>query len=164
VFDLVRVLAAGFALIAVSACTYDDAGYDANQTAKSDRALARGPDLADAHSDELQGEMAAERSDWKMTLAFSERSYQQTPDLINEFNLATAYEHTGSSALAIPLYIDLVERGQYTLTQPGLNSDGTNPTPMLRTISLESAKRLGRMDLDATQRTNVASALARPMD
>jgi len=142
VFNFVRVLAAGAALISLSACTYYDANYDAKQAAKADRAFARGPDLADAHSDEREGEWAAERGDWKTTLAFSERSYRQTPDLVNEFNLATAYEHTGSNALAIPLYIDLVERGQYTLTAPLLNSDGTVPAPMQRTISMESAKRL----------------------
>ena len=159
-FNLIRLLAAGSAFIAVSACTFDHASFDANQSAKADRALARGPDLADAHTDELSGEGAATRGDWKMALAFSERSYRQTPDLINEFNLATAYGNTGSNASAIPLYIDLVERGQNTLTHSLMNSDGTKPRPMLLTISMESARRLGTMNLNATQRAIVASASA----
>ena len=79
---------------------------------------------------------------------FSQRSYQQKPDLFNEFNLATAYQHTGNNALAIPLYLDLVERGQYTPTASILNADGTMPPPMLATISLESAKRLGVLGVD----------------
>jgi hypothetical protein len=144
-FKFAQLLAAGSALIALSACTYDNAHFDANESAKADRTFARGPDPANARRDEFEGEMAAQSGDWKLTLAFSERSYQQTPDLNNEFNLATAYEHTGNNALAIPLYIDLVDRGEYTLTHSMLNADGTMPHPMLRTISMESARRLGRL-------------------
>src|SRR5579863_2073033 len=115
-FNFVRLLAAGSALIAVSACAYNNPSFDAKEAAKADRTFARGPDRANARRDEFEGEMAAQSGDWKMTLAFSEWSYQQTPDLNNEFNLATAYQHTGNNALAIPLYIDLVNRGQFTLT------------------------------------------------
>ena len=142
-FNFARLLAAGAALIAVSACTHDNPNFDAKESAKADRTFARGPDLANARRDEFEGEMAAQSGDWKLTLAFSERSYQQTPDLNNEFNLATAYQHTGNDALAIPLYIDLVDRGQYTLTHSMLNANGTMPAPMLRTIAMESARRLG---------------------
>jgi hypothetical protein len=142
-FNFVRLLAAGSALIALSACAYDNPGFDAKETAKAEQTFARGPDRANARRDEFEAEMAAQSGDWKMTLAFSERSYQQTPDLNNEFNLATAYQNTGNNALAIPLYIDLVNRGQYTLTHSILKADGTMPRPMLRTISMESARRLG---------------------
>jgi hypothetical protein len=147
-FNFARLLAAGTALIAVSACAYDNPAYDVKEPARADRSFARGPDLANARSDEAQGEVAAQSGNWKMTLAFSERSYQQKPDLFNEFNLATAYQHTDNNALAIPLYLDLVERGQYTATASILNANGTMPPAMLRTISMESAKRLGVLGVD----------------
>lgn len=144
-FNFTRLLAAGAALMAVSACAYDNPSFDAKEPGRAERAFARGADLTNARSDEFQAEMAAQSGNWGMTLAFSKRSYQQTPDVDNEFNLATAYQHTGNDALAIPLYIDLVDRGQYTLTHSLLNADGTMPPAMLKTISQESAKRLARL-------------------
>ena len=149
-FHFARLLAAGTALIAVSACAYDNPSYDAKEPTRADQAFARGPDLTNARSDEFQGEVAAQSGNWKLTLAFSQRSYQQKPDLFNEFNLATAYQRTDNIALAIPLYLDLVERGQYTATHSMLNADGTLPPPMLRTISMESAKRLGVLGVRPT--------------
>jgi len=162
---LFRLLTVSSALLALGACAYNQPGAEANLRAKADRAWARGPDLADAHSDEIQGEAASQRGDWKVALEFSERSYKQTPDIINEFNLATAYQRTGNNALAIPLYIDLEERGQYTPLATLLNYDGTLPKHvMLRTVSLEAAARLKPLDVDAGQRTTIALASSRTME
>jgi hypothetical protein len=41
-------------------------------------------------------------------------SYRESPGLTNEFNLATAYVHTGRVALAIPLYADVATNGKFT--------------------------------------------------
>jgi hypothetical protein len=151
---LFRLLTVSSALLALGACAYNQPGAEANLRAKADRAWARGPDLAES-----------QRGDWKVALEFSERSYKQTPDIINEFNLATAYQRTGNNALAIPLYIDLEERGQYTPLATLLNYDGTLPKHvMLRTVSLEAAARLKPLDVDAGQRTTIALASSRTME
>ena len=66
-------------------------------------------------------------------------------DIINEFDLATAYQRTDRNALAVPLYIDLLDRGRHTRTVPVENFDRSMPPPMLPTLADEAALRLRNM-------------------
>jgi hypothetical protein len=93
----------------------------------------------------LDAEVAAQRGDWSGSATLAEQSYREKPDLWNEFNLATAYQHTRREALAIPLYLDLVVRGQYARTYPLYSYDRSWPTPMLPFIADEAAHRLDQM-------------------
>ena len=72
--------------------------------------------LANARRDEFEGEVAAQSGNWKMTLAFSERSYQQKPDLSNGNSTWRPPISTRETMMHWPFrfYIDLVDRGQYT--------------------------------------------------
>jgi hypothetical protein len=56
---------------------------------------------------------AAALGDWPAVTALLEKVYRDDPSLGNEFNLATAYVHTGQTALAIPLYEDVAKKGQF---------------------------------------------------
>ena len=93
----------------------------------------------------LDAEVAAQRSDWSRSASLAEQSYREKPDLWNEFNLATAYQHTQRQALAIPLYLDLVARGRYARTYPLYSDDRSWPTPMRPFIADEAAHRLDQM-------------------
>jgi hypothetical protein len=84
---------------------------------------AEGP--AQAPSDLIFGQGAAARGDWNTALAFFERSYREKPSILNEFNLATAYQRTGQGALAVPLYLDLIDRGRLTEVTPVQNANGS---------------------------------------
>jgi hypothetical protein len=99
-----------------------------------------------APSDLIHGQAAAARGDWNTALAFFERSYREKPSILNEFNLATAYQRTGKGALAVPLYLDLVDRGQSTEATPVQNRNGSfdQKTPA-RDIADEARERLIRM-------------------
>jgi hypothetical protein len=57
---------------------------------------------------------AAVLGDWSAALAVTEKAYRDNPTLGNEFNLATAYAHTGRADLAIPLYEDVAAKGQFS--------------------------------------------------
>ena len=61
---------------------------------------------------ELKAQEAAVSGDWAKVAELAGKAYRQSPSLNNEFNLATAYTHTGQIALAIPLYADVAENGQ----------------------------------------------------
>ncbi len=43
-----------------------------------------------------------------------EGAYRTDPSLANEFNLATTYARAGEVNLAIPLYMDVAKKGQFT--------------------------------------------------
>lgn len=66
---------------------------------------------------EVHAEQAMLAGDWNSATAMAGRAYREDPNLRTEFNLATAYEHTGQVGLAIPLYQDLAQRGQFVDTQ-----------------------------------------------
>ena len=95
--------------------------------------------------DLLDAEVASQRGDWHESARLAEISYRAKPDLWNEFNLATAYQHTGRSAEAIPLYIDLTERGQFARSYPLYSYDRSWPAPMLPFLADEAAHRLDKM-------------------
>ena len=65
----------------------------------------------------VASEEAMLAGDWNSATAIAGRAYREDPNLRTEFNLATAYEHAGQAALAIPLYRDLAVKGQFTWTQ-----------------------------------------------
>ncbi len=61
-----------------------------------------------------RAEQAGADSDWSAMAILAAASYRESPGMVNEFNLATAYAHTGRTALAIPLYADVVQNGKFT--------------------------------------------------
>lgn len=63
--------------------------------------------------DRLNAMSAGVRGDWTTQVTLAARAYRENPSLVNQFNLATGYENTGRSALAIPLYQDIASRGQF---------------------------------------------------
>ena len=62
---------------------------------------------------ELQAQQAALDDNWTAVASLAGKAYRQSASLNNEFNLATAYTHTGQLALAIPLYADVAANGRY---------------------------------------------------
>jgi len=129
---------------AIALCAFDTNSNSTKLKEQADAAqdLNRGFDRDASRGDLLDAESAAARGDWVVSAALAQQSYKEQPDVINEFNLATAYQHTGRSDLAVPLYIDLLDRGRYTRTAPIENFDRTMPPPMLPRISDEAALRL----------------------
>jgi len=109
-------------------------------------ALARSEAASQAPADLLYGQSAAARGDWNTALAFFQRSYREKPSLLNEFNLATAYQRTGRGDLAVPLYLDLVDRGQQTEVTPIENTNGSfDQKAPASDIADEARDRLIRM-------------------
>jgi hypothetical protein len=108
----------GLALIVLGAC--------ANLPSLSDtpeEALNSSESAAEAPADLIYGQAAAARGDWDTALAFFERSYREKPSILNEFDLATAFQRTGRGALAVPLYLDLIDRGGSIEVTPIQNAD-----------------------------------------
>jgi hypothetical protein len=116
-----------------------------SERADASHALSRGFDRNEADEDARQANLASQRGDWAISVSFAERSYRENPSIRDEFNLATAYEHMGRGDLAVPLYIDLVDRGQYTQTVPIDNFYGLPQSPMLANLADEAASRLKRL-------------------
>jgi hypothetical protein len=109
-------------------------------------ALARTESASQAPADLIYGQTAAARGDWKTALAFFQRSYREKPSLLNEFNLATAYQRTGRGDLAVPLYLDLVDRGQQAEVTPIENRNGSfDQKAPAADIADEARERLIRM-------------------
>jgi len=109
-------------------------------------ALARSESFSQAPADLLYGQTAAARGDWNTALAFFQRSYREKPSLLNEFNLATAYQRTGHGDLAVPLYLDLVDRGQQAEATPIENTNGSfDQKAPASDIADEARERLIRM-------------------
>jgi hypothetical protein len=67
-----------------------------------------------ASRDEANGEMAGMRGDWAAATPMFEKAYAEHPDVVSEFNLATAYENTGQNDKAIALFEVVVIDGYYT--------------------------------------------------
>ena len=108
--------------------------------------LARSESPSQAPADLIYGQSAAARGDWSTALAFFQRSYREKPSLLNEFNLATAYQRTGRGDLAVPLYLDLVDRGQQTEVTPIENTNGSfDQKAPASDIADEARERLIRM-------------------
>ena len=131
----------GVALIALGAC--------ANLPSLSDtpeEALHRPESAAQAPADLIYGQAVASHGDWNTALAFFQRSYREKPSILNEFNLATAYQRTGQGALAIPLYLDLVDRGGSTEVTRIQNADESfDQRAPARDIADEARDRLIKM-------------------
>lgn len=119
-----------------------------DQQADASQALKRGIDKDSARDDSVLSQLAAARGDWTMSAALAAQSYKERPGIVNEFNLATAYQRTRQSPLSIPLYLDLVDRGRFTHTAPVQNFNGTWPRIMLPLVSDEAALRLKSMGVD----------------
>ena len=108
------------------------------------------PGTDEAARTELHSEHAALAGDWATVTALSGRSYRLSPSLTNEFNLATAYARAGQTALAVPLYEDVVENGQYTLGA-GLypNGGGGRDQPARFNLADEATRRLAVLSGEA---------------
>jgi hypothetical protein len=130
---------------AISACAFNPPGERLAEQGRADKAMASSFDSDNASNDLTQAEMAAARGDWAVSAELADKSYREQPNIWNEFNLATADEHIGRMDLAEPLYVNLIERGQFVDIQPIQNFDGSWPAPMLWTVAQESARRLDRM-------------------
>ena len=112
----------------------------------NEAALHRAEKASLAPSDLIYGQTAAAKGDWNTALSFFARSYREKPSILNEFNLATAYERTGQGALAVALYLDLVDRGRLTEATPVQNANGTfDQKAPASDIADEARDRLIRM-------------------
>ena len=126
-------------------------------------APASGPSMNgdQAREDLLNSNSASQRNDWTLAASLAEKSYKAKPDMWNEFNLATAYQRSARGELAVPLYLDIVDRGQFVRTNPIPSLDGSRTTPMLPFMADEAALRLKKMGVDLTpERTPVSAVLA----
>jgi len=92
---------------------------------------------------EQQAEEAGQAGDWAREVALAGASYSKSASLLNEFNLATAYMHTGQNALAIPLYADVAANGQYTDVIAQYNyRTGPRPARVSYNMTDEANRRL----------------------
>ena len=95
------------------------------------------------HKLEVNSEEAMLAGDWNSATAMAGRAYREDPNLKTEFNLATAYEHSGQAALAIPLYQDLARRGQFVDTQALYDyRSGVRPDRVVFNYAGEANRRL----------------------
>jgi hypothetical protein len=140
------------ALSVASCASFPDFSENPNEL------MGREESPAQAPSDLIHGQAAAARGDWGTALSFFERSYREKPSILNEFNLATAYQRTGKGELAVPLYLDLVDRGQSTEATPVQNRNGSfDQKSPARDIADEARERLIRMHATSL-RTDQGSA------
>ena len=151
--QLISVMLGAACALAISGFAFAAPDENLSERADASQVLSRGFDKNEASEDSRQAEMASQRGDWAVSASFAERSYRENPDIRDEFNLATAYEHIGQGGKAVPLYIDLVERGQFTKTQLIDNYDGLPQSPLLPVIADEAALRLNRMSAQTASRT-----------
>lgn len=96
---------------------------------------------------EQQAKEAAFNGDWNSVVALSASAYADTPTLENEFNLATGYEQTGRSALAIPLYQDVAANADFTVGRAVYNFRSTErrPAHLKYYLADEANRRLARL-------------------
>ena len=124
----------GFLLLA---CT---AGIAASASA-ADHPLAG--NSASAAVLESNSEQSAIAGDWYAVADQSGRAYNESPNLTNEFNLATAYMHTGQNALAIPLLLDSAANGQFTQAKVLYDyRSGQRPARIQYNVADEANRRL----------------------
>ena len=147
-----QMLLAAAVTLPICAFTVNQSNERSDQRAEASLALSQGFDKAGASEDARLAQMAGARDDWAMSASLSARSYKEEPDIRSEFNLATAYQRTGQGAKAVPLYLDLVDRGQFTQTREIASFDGLARQPMLPNLADESAARLQRMGVAADSR------------
>ena len=92
---------------------------------------------------ESQAEQAAVNSDWTQVAILAAKSYREGPSVANEFNLATAYTHSGETTLAIPLYADVAANGQYTTVVAQYDyRSGPRPARVSYNMTDEANRRL----------------------
>jgi hypothetical protein len=128
-----------------------------------EESLHRAEEPGLAPSDLIYGQTVAARGDWTMALAFFERSYREKPSILNEFNLATAYQRTGQGALAVPLYLDLIDRGRLTEVTPVQNSNGSfDQKAPASDIADEARERLIRMHATSLRSDRQAASQPAP--
>lgn len=95
--------------------------------------------------DEANGETDALKGDWADATRLFETAYAQHPDVINEFNLATAYENNGQDDKATALYEGVLVDGYYTPTHLSTpDGDKAEATPGIF-LSDEATKRMAVM-------------------
>lgn len=84
------------------------------------------------------------RNDWTTQTALAARAFREDPSLVNQFNLATGYENTGRSALAIPLYQDIASRGQYVSIKAAYDprNESRRGRLLLPNLAAEASRRL----------------------
>jgi hypothetical protein len=134
-----------FAISSACAFEFNPPGERLAQERNATAAMNTAFDPDKSGADLIEAQMAGARGDWIMSAQLAEKSYREQPGIWNEFNLATADSHIGRNDLAEPLYVNLVERGQFTLLDPVQNFDGSWPAPMMGTVAQESNRRLDRM-------------------
>lgn len=105
------------------------------------------PALAQDAQEPAKVAVAAEEAmlagDWNSATVIAGRAYREDPNLRTEMNLATAYEHEGQVALAIPLYRDLEVKGQFTWTQALYDyRHGPRPENVVYNYAEEAHRRL----------------------
>jgi hypothetical protein len=132
--------------LVVGAALLTSAAHAQTSSAEISRAsqALRQPDKAGNGSlHGLQGQSAGVRGDWALAASLAVKAYREDPTVANEFNLATAYQNTGRSTLAIPLYQDLTRRGQFTTAKVVYNyRDEASGRKMNHLISEEATRRL----------------------
>jgi hypothetical protein len=109
-----------------------------------------GPALVTACSDqslreEAGGESAGVKGDWVAATPLFEQAYAAHPDVVSQFNLATAYENTGQNAKAIALYEAVVLDGDFTETNLSTPTGGVTEPSQGVDLSAEATKRLAIM-------------------
>lgn len=95
--------------------------------------------------EEATGESAGMKGDWAAAVPLFEQAYGAHPDVISQFNLATAYENTGQTAKAITLYEAVVIDGDYTQTNLLAATGGVAEPNQAPDLSAEATNRMAIM-------------------
>jgi hypothetical protein len=143
--NVLPVIVAVAGAFAISACAFNPPGERVAEQNNATVAVDSKFASANSDTDLVQAEMAGARGDWTVSALLADKSYREEPGIWSEFNLATADQHIGRKDLAEPLYVDLVERGQFVNLNPVQNFDGSWPSPMLGTVAQEATRRLDRL-------------------
>lgn len=138
-------IAGAFAISSACAADFNPPSERLAEQNSATDAMNAGFNNENAATDLVQAELAGARGEWRVSAQLAAKSYREQPNIWNEFNLATAYEHIGRRDLAEPLYVNLVERGTFVGLNPVQNFDGSWPAPMLETVAKEASRRLDKM-------------------
>ena len=96
--------------------------------------------------EEANGESAGMRGDWVAATPLFEQAYAAHPgEVLNQFNLATAYQNTGQTSKAIALYEIVEIDGQFTATNLIASNGGTIDPKSAGDLSAEATRRMAIM-------------------
>ncbi len=108
---------------------------------------------------ELRAQAAAVDGDWSAVADLAGKAYQQSPSINNEFNLATAYTHTGQTSLAIPLYADIASKGEFVEATVLYNyRSGPRPERARYNVADEANRRLQLLSGPSSQVSSTSMA------